>query len=227
MDVVSRFGMAILAVGLILSVGAGYRTSAISPQGEEEAALPQPERSGGMSLREALARRRSVREFAPRPLTRQQLGQLLWAAQGITGREGKRTAPSAGALYPLEIYVATASGLYHYQPRGHQLERRGRSDLRAALSRAAHGQSAVADAAAVFVIAAEPQRTARKYGPVRSLRYVYLEAGHAAQNLLLEAVGLELGGVPVGAFDDDQVGKVLGLTANEHVVYVIAIGHPR
>jgi SagB-type dehydrogenase family enzyme len=180
-----------------------------------------------MSLTETLARRRSVREFSPRPLTLEQLGQLLWAAQGITSDDGGRTAPSAGALYPLEVYAITPSGMYHYHPRGHRLERHSRNDLRAALAGAALNQTAVSDAAAVFVIAADYQRTAAKYGPARSPRYVHLEAGHAAQNLLLQAVALGLGGVPVGAFEDEQVRKLLSLSGAEQPVYLVAVGHPR
>jgi len=180
-----------------------------------------------MSLTQALATRRSVREYSSRQLTQAQLGQLLWAAQGETSSDHKRTAPSAGALYPLELYVVLPSGLFHYQPRAHALERRTATDLRRAITRAAYGQDAVAGAAAIFIVAADFQRTARKYGSERAPRYVHLEAGHAAQNLLLQAVALGLGAVPIGAFDDEQARKAMSLPAGEQVVYMIAAGYPR
>lgn len=189
--------------------------------------LPAPARAGRMSLEEAVTRRRSVREFRAKALTPEQLAQLLWAAQGITHPEGFRTAPSAGALYPLEVYVVTANGLFAYQPRGHELDRRSGRDLRSALCQAALAQESVREAPAVFVIAAVYERTAKKYGPTRSPRYVHLEAGHAAQNLLLQAVALGLGAVPIGAFSDAQVQRVLLLSAAEQPIYLIPVGYPR
>jgi SagB-type dehydrogenase family enzyme len=188
--------------------------------------LPPPEQKGKMSLEEALTRRRSVREFTPEPLTERELSQLLWAAQGITHAEGLRTAPSAGALYPLELYVASAGGFYHYEPRPHQLIRLSDRDLRAAMRRTALGQEAITQAPAVFVIATVYERISRKYA-ARTPRYVYMEVGHAAQNLLLEAVALGLGGVPVGAFEDDALRKALELPADHPPLYLIPVGHPR
>jgi SagB-type dehydrogenase family enzyme len=192
-----------------------------------EIPLPAPAHTSKVSLEEALYRRRSVREFSARPLTEQQIGQLLWAAQGITSSDGLRTAPSAGALYGLEIYVATSAGFYHYAPEGHQLERRSEEDLRPALRRAALDQESILGAAAVFVIAAVYARIAAKYGKERGVRYAHLEAGHAAQNLLLQAVALGLGGVSVGAFRDEQVQNVLSLPADQSPLYLIPIGVPR
>jgi SagB-type dehydrogenase family enzyme len=180
-----------------------------------------------MSLEQAFLRRRSIREFTAQPLTAAELSQLCWAAQGITDSSGLRTAPSAGALYPLELYVATRAGLDHYEPNGHRLLRLSEADLRPALSRAAFGQAAVADAPAVFVIAAVAARTAAKYGAARAERYVQLEAGHAAQTLLLEAVAQGLGGVPVGAFDDAAVGGALQLPRGVAPLYLMPVGHPR
>jgi SagB-type dehydrogenase family enzyme len=180
-----------------------------------------------MSLEEALARRRSVREFSNKALSDQELSQLLWAAQGITHPEGLRTAPSAGALYPLELYVANAAGLYRYDPQRHELQRRSERDLRPSLCRAAQEQESVREAPVVFVITAIYARTAQKYGQDRSPRYAHLEAGHAAQNLLLQAVALGLGAVPVGAFHDDLVQKVLALPVEEQPLYLIPTGHAR
>jgi SagB-type dehydrogenase family enzyme len=189
-----------------------------------EVALPAPTRTGQMSLEECLRRRRSVREFSTRPLTEQQLGQLLWAAQGISGPEGLRTAPSAGALYGLEIYAATAEGFYRYVPEAHQLEIQSEEDLRPALCRAALDQESVLVAGAVFVIAAVYDRLAGKYGEERSVRYAHLEAGHAAQNLLLQGAALGLGSVPMGAFRDGQVQRVLSLPPEQSPLYLIPVG---
>lgn len=188
-------------------------------------ALPAPRMQSDVSLEEALLRRRSVREFTGERLTLEQLSQLLWAAQGITAEWGGRTAPSAGALYPLEVYVATPDGLYHYLAEGHRAQVLSTLDLRDALARAALGQGAVADAPAVFVIAAVYERTAVKYG-ARAERYVHLEAGHVAQNILLQAVALGLAGVPIGAFDDGDVQRVLALQPDQAPLYLIPVGHP-
>ena len=180
-----------------------------------------------MSLEEALARRRSVREFTREVLTERELSQLLWAAQGITHAEGLRTAPSAGALYPLEIYVASAGGFYHYEARPHQLIQLSDRDLRAAMRRAALDQEAITQAPAVFVIAAVYELISREYGAARTPRYVHMEVGHAAQNLLLEAVALGLGGVPIGAFEDEALQKALELPVDQCPLYLIPVGHPR
>lgn len=189
--------------------------------------LPLPRLSGEKSLEEALAERRSVREFDDRPLTTAELGQLLWAAQGITRENGRRTAPSAGALYPLEVYVATAEGVFHYVPSGHKWTIHSQTDARPDLFQAALRQAAVRQAPAVFIVTAIYQRTAEKYGAERSPRYVHLEAGHAAQNLLLEAVALGLGAVPIGAFYDEEVQLVLDLPIDHEPLYLIPVGHPR
>jgi len=196
-----------------------------APQADTVALLtPRPD--GPLSLEQALARRRSVREFTDEPLTWAEISQLLWAAQGITSGWGGRTAPSAGALYPLEIYVATPDGLYHYIPAGHKVEITSQEDLRQVIWRASLRQSAIRQAPAVFVITAVYERTAAKYGD-RARRYVHLEAGHAAQNLLLQAVALNLGAVVIGAFYDDQLAKGLSLPADRAPLYVIPVGHPR
>jgi SagB-type dehydrogenase family enzyme len=189
--------------------------------------LPAPELKGRISLEQALAVRRSVREFTRQTLTDRELSQLLWAAQGITRADGLRTAPSAGALYPLEVWVATASGFYHYEPHKHRLTQHLERDLRPEIYRSALMQEAILQAPAVFVIAAVYQRTARKYGEQRTPRYVPMEAGHSAQNLLLEAVALGLGGVVIGAFSDSEVERVLSLPAEQKPLYLIPVGHPR
>jgi SagB-type dehydrogenase family enzyme len=192
----------------------------------EEIALPAPRLSGPMSLEEVIAKRRSVREFAPQELTLAELSQLLWAAQGITDPQGFRAAPSAGALYPLEVYVVTPQGLYRYVPQGHKLVVLSHDDLRVQLWAVSLMQSAVREAPAVIVVTAVYARTAAKYG-YRAERYVKLEAGHAAQNVLLQATALGLGGVPIGAFDDAGVQRVLGLPADHEPLYLMPVGHPR
>lgn len=189
--------------------------------------LPTPKSEGTLSLEEAITKRRSVREFTELPLTIEELSQLLWSAQGVTDSAGHRTAPSAGALYPLEVYVVIPEGLYHYEPIPHQLSLQGPGDLRPALYEVTLQQEMILKAPAVFVIAADYERTEVKYGKERSPRYIFLEVGHAAQNLLLQAVALELGAVPVGAFTDDGVKQVLGLPEAYQPLYLIPVGHPK
>jgi SagB-type dehydrogenase family enzyme len=186
--------------------------------------LPSPLTTGGMALSDALALRRSVRDFGSTQLTWREIGQLLWAAQGITDEEGKRTAPSAGATYPLELYVATADGLFKYRPNGHTASRVIARDVRRDIRHAAGEQEAL-NAPAIFAFTAVPARTAARYDE-RAPRYVQIEIGHAAQNLLLEAVALGLGAAPVGAFSDDDLHRILGLPADHVVLYLVPVGHP-
>lgn len=188
--------------------------------------LPAPNVQGSMSLEETLAQRRSVRQFADRSLTQAELGQLLWAAQGVTGSQGQRTAPSAGARYPLETYVVLPEGVYHYQPQEHQLRLHLAGDQRAALHAVTLRQDAVLQAPAVIVIAAVYQRTVERYGVERTPRYVHMEVGHAAQNVLLQAVVLGLAAVPVGAFYDRDVQQTLALPADQEPLYLIPVGAP-
>lgn len=188
--------------------------------------LPEPSADSAVSLEQAMLQRRSVREYTNEPLDTAELGQLLWAAQGITDPSGKRTAPSAGALGPLEVYVVTSHGMAHYVPDGHRLEQKASGDRRKALSSAATDQVKVAVAPVVLVITGVMARTAWKYGGDRAWRYVNLEAGHAAQNVLLQASVMGLGAVPVGAFDDNGVMDVLGLPADHRPLYLIPVGRP-
>jgi len=189
--------------------------------------LPPPRKKSDVSLEEALAKRRSVRRFLPRSLTLAEIGQLLWAGQGITDPlKGFRTAPSAGATYPLDLYVVAPDGLFHYIPDGHLIERRGFDDLRSRLAAAALDQDCVREAAIDIVMTAVFERTSKKYGE-RARRYVQLEAGHAAQNILLEATALDLGAVGVGAFYDERVKRLLDLPEDHEPLYIIAVGYPR
>ncbi|MGZ4148494.1 MAG: SagB/ThcOx family dehydrogenase [Actinomycetota bacterium] len=200
------------------------RAPSVTTDPAETIVLPSPRSTGPMSLEEALRGRRSVRSFTAEGLTFADRSQLLWAAQGQTASWGGRTAPSAGGLYPLELYLATADGLWRYVADGHKVQVRTPEDVRAGLAEASGGQASVATAPAVFVVTAVLARTAAKYGD-RAERYVLLEAGHAAQNLLLQAGALGLGAVPVGAFDDGEVAAVLGLPSGEEPLYLIPVGH--
>ena len=178
-----------------------------------------------MTLEQAIAQRRSKRSFTGEPLTVAQVGQLLWAAQGMTEpQRGFRAAPSAGALYPLELYVVTAEGVYHYEPQGHALRVHKNGDQRASLATACLGQRSVQQAAASFVFTAVFSRTRAKYG-ARADQYVHNEVGAAGENLCLQAVALGLGSVMVGAFDDGQVIQTLNLPADHSPALVIPVGH--
>jgi len=186
--------------------------------------LPEPCLKSDVSIEETLAKRRSIREFADEKLSMEAIGQLLWAAQGITEPErGYRTAPSAGATYPLEIYVVTPDGFYQYVPQGHKVRQLGTEDLRPRLARAAGGQKTVGEAGAVFVITAVYERTAAKYR-THATRYVHLEAGHVAQNILLQAVALDLGSVPIGGGSSKRVVEALSLPSDHEPVYIIPVG---
>jgi SagB-type dehydrogenase family enzyme len=199
--------------------------------------LPAPDTAGRLPVERALSGRRSVRSFAPGALSLAELGQLLWAAQGVTREApgvrggGLRTAPSAGALYPLELLVAAGSvtdlppGLYRYLPSKHALAREGDRDLRAELSRAALGQSWIAEAPAVLVFAAVIERTAAKYGD-RAGRYVHIEVGAAAENVYLQCEALGLGTTFVGAFRDADVKRVGGLARDEDPIAILPVGKP-
>jgi len=187
--------------------------------------LPLP-KSVSARLHDVLGMRRSVRQLGGPPLTEEELATLLFATQGVTGPDGQRTAPSAGATYPLELYVVTKEGCGRYEPRRHALVFAATHDLSKPLARAALGQACVEEAPATFVLTAVMERTRARYG-ARAERYVWLEAGHAAQNLLLEAVGLGLGAVAIGAFHDDEVRRILGLPPNEDPLYLIPVGRPR
>jgi SagB-type dehydrogenase family enzyme len=194
--------------------------------------LPAPRTSGAVSLEETLHKRHSVRDFLPAPISLKDVSQLLWAAQGITHDDQLRTAPSAGALYPLELYlvagevVSLPAGIYHYLPQRHRLEVIRRGDFRTDLAAAAMHQDWLKDSAAILVFAAVEERTTAKYGS-RGPSYVRTEIGHAAQNVLLQAVALGLGGTPVGAFDDEWSAQVLDLPAEEKILYLVPIGKPR
>jgi SagB-type dehydrogenase family enzyme len=191
--------------------------------------LPDVVHRGVKSVEEALVERRSVREYTPEPISLAELAQLLWAAQGITGADNLRTAPSAGALYPLEVYAVAgkvkgiSSGIYKYHPVRHSLVRHLKGDIRGQLAAVALHQSCVKDAAVVLIITAIYDRTTSKYGS-RGIRYVDMEVGHAAENVHLQAVALGLGMVMIGAFEDLRVKQILDLPNEEQPLYLLPIG---
>jgi SagB-type dehydrogenase family enzyme len=176
-----------------------------------------------MSLTEALATRRSVRAFSPTPLSKAELSQILWAAQGITDKQGHRTAPSASAQYYVHVYAASAEGLFEYIPSGHQLQKLSGEDLRSKFS----AQPSVNHAPTVLVIAGEYERAISRSGPERGPRVVLLEAGHIAENVLLQAVALGFGAVPVGGIEPKDVQKAAALPSQYSVIYLIPVGHPK
>ncbi len=191
--------------------------------------LPEPEYDSQISIEKALLKRRSIRNYRNEPLTLKDVSQILWAAQGITHQKRFRTAPSAGALYPLEVYLVAGNvngipkGVYKYKPSGHRLVRVSKGDKREALSVAALNQMCIKEAPIDIVFSAVYKRTTKKYGK-RGIRYVYMEVGHAAQNVYLEAVSLNLGTVTIGAFYDDIVKKVLNMPREEHPLYIMPVG---
>lgn len=173
--------------------------------------------------------RRSLRSYSPAALSLEEAAQLLWAAQGVTSRSGYRTAPSAGALYPLETFLCAGrveglpAGVYRYRPDRHDLVVLAAGDRRAELAAAALAQSWVREAPVVIALAAVYRRVTGRYLQ-RGLRYAWMEAGHAAQNVLLQAVALGFGGVPVGAFDDRAIARVLRMAPEEQPLYLIPLG---
>lgn len=200
-----------------------------------KAKLPAPERAGGMPVWEAVGRRRSVRDFRRSPVSTEDLSQLLWASQGVTkvmGEYALRSAPSAGALYPVETYLSVQTvegiepGIYHYGVREHELELLQPGDFRAGVAKAALDQGFLAEAAVVFAWTAVFARSKWKYKE-RAYRYVYLDAGHIAQSVALAAVALGLGSCQIAALYDDEVNAILGVDGKEEsVVYMTALGRP-
>lgn len=214
-----------------LMLGAFMQTGAFgNPEregGRKVKTLPEPDLKGTVSVEEAIARRRSVRSFLDEALSDAEISQILWAAQGITDkRRGFRAAPSAGATYPLETYIVTKEGIFHYLSQKHALEEVRRGDFRKDLSRAALGQGFVREAPMVVVFTVVAKRTTRRYGS-RGNMYIHMETGHAAENIHLQAVALGLASVPVGAFTDAEVEAVIGSPGGQRAVYMIPVGRQK
>jgi len=191
--------------------------------GEEKLPIPKPK--GAMSVEEAIQRRRSVRNFSSKDVSLADLSQLLWACQGITDeKRALRASPSAGALYPLEVYVAKKDGVFHYIPEGNKLKSLSNEDVRGKLAEASYGQDYVKDANLDIVICAVYGRIMSRYGE-RGIRYTDMEVGHAAQNVFLQAVALGLDSVPIGAFIDAEVSEILDLPKDTKPLYILPVGY--
>ncbi|MFW6105482.1 MAG: SagB/ThcOx family dehydrogenase [Chloroflexota bacterium] len=218
---------------LIFSCGCAPSANTVEPtppsEPESIVELPEPRYDSDVSVEQSLLQRRSIRSYTGESLTLPEVAQLLWAAQGVTDARGFRTAPSAGALYPLELYVVAGDvqdlspGVYRYDPDEHQLVSTMEGDRRVELADAALGQYFIGEGAIVIVFTAVYERTTGKYDD-RGIRYVHIEVGHAAQNLCLQATAMDLGVVTVGAFYDKEVGELLDLPGDEQPLYIIPVG---
>jgi SagB-type dehydrogenase family enzyme len=227
---------------LVAAIGVLIIESVLSSSGARELGLPQPRYESEISVEEALKNRRSIRSFKKSSLTIEEVSQLLWAAYGITDpapkgpsflRGGKRTAPSAGGLYPLELYLLAgnvsglAPGIYKYDSQRHSLQEVSKGDKRSELSKAALGQEMFQVAPVSVLYTAVFERTTRKYGSRGRQRYVWMDSGHSAQNLYLQAYALKLVMCVSGAFSDSKIRGVFGISAEEEPVYLVVIGHKK
>ena len=219
-----------LLCSLFMSLAVSNVASA--KENDQRISLPPVVFDGEMSVEEAIEQRRSVREFGGGSLALEDISQLLWAAQGITDKDGHRGAPSAGALYPLELYVVAGDveglslGVYRYRPKSHELVHVASGERRKSLASVALGQGWVSRAPAVLVIAGVYERSMKKYGQ-RGQRYTHIEVGHVAQNIYLQATALGLGTALVGAFHDSEVQDVLSLPPDHEPLGLMPVGHER
>lgn len=230
-SIVAQIMTIVLAGGIILAFPGFSFMQTEAANKIKTIKLPPPMVKGKISLEEAIKKRRSERDFQDRALTLRQVSQILWAAQGITEERGfKRAAPSAGALYPLELYLVVKkvkeleAGVYHYHPANHTLDLTLRGNYQTPLAEACLGQMFIAEAPVSLVIAAEYERTTAKYGK-RGLRYVHIEVGHVGENICLQVVALGLGAVTIGAFWDEEVSRRLSLPKNYKPLYVLPVGY--
>jgi SagB-type dehydrogenase family enzyme len=193
--------------------------------------LPAPKLDGTFSVEKAIALRRSVRVYAAEPLTSDDVSQLLWAAQGVTDTEGRLTAPSAGGIHPMQAYLAAgnvsgvAAGIYRYNGKKHEIALLNAGDPREKLCEAALEQACVLNAPACIILTVTKDRTVRRYKGFAE-GYINMEAGHAAENVHLQAVALGLVSVPVGAFDASILTRILWLLPSEEALYILPVGKP-
>ncbi|MDD2424997.1 MAG: SagB/ThcOx family dehydrogenase [Bacteroidales bacterium] len=201
-------------------------------------ALPAPETKGAVSVEEAMYNRRSQRSYSRKAISLKEASQILWAAYGVTKPMdnprfggGLKTAPSAGALYPLEIYLLVRDvkglepGVYRYIPKNHSIVRVIAKDIKQELSAASYNQKMIEEAPACLFYSAVYSRITSKYGERGRERYVCMDLGHSAENVFLQAVALGLGTCPIGAFNDEQVRKAMQLPAEEEPLYMMPIGY--
>jgi SagB-type dehydrogenase family enzyme len=218
------WGVVTVMVTLFFTAAAGL--------GADPIKLPPPSHQGKVSVAEALKKRRTMRQFAQRGLDLSQVSQLLWGTDGQSDPRGLRTAPSAGATFPLEIYLVVgergvtglAPGLYHYRPDSHTLELTHKGDLRSAVARASLHQTWMAEAPVMVVFAAEYRRCLARYGE-RGVRYTHMEVGHAGQNLFLQAEALNLSCGIVGAFEDRNLKEILHLPQPHEPLLIMPAGY--
>jgi SagB-type dehydrogenase family enzyme len=219
----------ILLLGGLLLVASGTSFS-------QEILLPRPNQEGQVSVEEAIRERRTIRDFQGKALSLSQLGQLLWAGQGVTERGGfqRRAAPSGGGLYPLDLYAVVAdqgvsgldSGIYRYFPKTHALSKVVGGDQRQSIAKKALHQMWMVDAPVIVAITAEYQRITRKYGE-RGIRYALIEVGHVGQNILLQAEALGLGAGIVGAFEDKEIASILKCSVGQDPICLLPVGYKR
>jgi protease I len=218
-----RFIILIVIIGTVFSIGIAQRRN---EQNLQTIQLPAPATRGAVSVEMSIAKRRSVREFAKESLNNTQLGQLAWAGQGITDEvSGKRAAPSAGAIYPMKLYFATAQGLFVYDPLGHILQQLESRDLRSQLSESSMGQPCVLEAPCDIIIAGSINQIGKRYGR-RARDFALLETGHIAENIHLQAVALGLASVPVGALESNNVKRICRMPRDLEPLYIIPVGYP-
>lgn len=228
--VIKRIALILVFIQIaILSLNARCDAKGEDKMKENKIVLPTFEFKGKVSVEEALYKRRSIRKFNNEPISIMELSKLLWAAYGVTTADGRKTTPSAGATYPLEIYVVATkvdklkTGLYKYQSDSHSLLLLRDKDISNQVAEATYQVEMCRSAPVIFIITAAVERTLSVYGE-RGMRYIFMEAGHSAQNLSLEGVTLNIGSVLVGAFDDDRLKKVLNLPEGEIPLYIIPAG---
>jgi SagB-type dehydrogenase family enzyme len=219
-----RLAILTIVLACLPTLGLGQRRTRISPQNIIQ--LTDPNLTGKLTFEEVLAKRRTVREFSSQALKRSQIGQLAWAGQGVTDTQrGLRTAPSAGAIYPIELFFATAEGVYAYRPTEHSLLQTSQQDIRSNLARATATPEPVIGAGCAIIVTGSSRKLTSRFGS-KSRTFVALEAGHVAQNIQLQAVCLGLGSVAVGALDTAAVRKVCRMSRDAEPLYVICVGYP-
>lgn len=224
-----RFIIPVIMLGITLG------ENIMAQEGKKMIILPKPKVEGTVSLEETIKKRRSRRSFLAKPLTLEQVSQLLWAAQGITDeRTGFRASPSGGACYPLDLYFVVGkngvegleAGVYHYIVSNHSLKVHLRGDKRRALALASLGQMFIARAPISIVTTVEYSRITSSYGQ-RGIRYAHIEVGHVGENIYLQSEALGLGTVAIGAFSDSMVSKVLSLPKEHELLYIMPVGYPK
>jgi SagB-type dehydrogenase family enzyme len=223
----ARLGVVVVLVAMAVGLIGLQALSAQAPAATSEAEikLAAPRTSGGMSLTEALAKRRTVRTFSKQPVSMEDVAQLCWAAQGITQEaRGLRTAPSALAQYPATVFVVDHKGVYEYQPKPHALHRIAEGDMLKKLHEV-EGQPALGSAAVCLIVAMDVEHMKAR-AKDRAERYSLLEGGHIAQNVLLQATALGLAGVPMGGLGEEETVAAMSLPKQLRPVYLLPIGHP-